>query len=338
MTTPQPLRVNVLGPVRAWRGDRELRLGGPRPRAVLAALLLGDGRVLSIDELVDWVWGNDSPTRAEHALRTYVSSLRGEFDRAGTGREVLLWSGGYALRFPGDTIVDVTEFENAVGRAGGGTDPYRAVELLRYAESRFTGTPLCGIGGGTAERVRTQWMERRLTTLEARLSAELDCGRHREALPELLGLMDAHPLRECCHDLAMVALYRCGRQADALAVYQGIRERLADSYGVDPGPRLRRTHLNILRGDRTLDGPETHAIACLSPRTKEPHRCETPRGSPRIRPPRAPPRYPCDRRTGPRWPNPNPHATPTRPRPNRTRRTATSSQPSSSSSTSSAIW
>ncbi|WP_427167438.1 AfsR/SARP family transcriptional regulator [Streptomyces sp. C1-1] len=245
-------RFSLLGPPRGWRQETELTLGPPQQRAVLALLLLRRGRAVGVGELVDGIWGADPPTAAVSVLRTYVSRLRRllEPDRPADGapRLVVSLGDGYALR--ADAVVsDVDRFEDLVARAGArhtGGDDRTAVQLLRSALGLWEGTPLAGVPGPRAEAERRRLEERRLAALETRLRIELDLGQHARVLPELTALYEAHPLREALCELLVLALYRGGRRAEALAVYDRTRRTLVDELGIEPGPSLLAVRAGLL--------------------------------------------------------------------------------------------
>ncbi|MGW2827587.1 AfsR/SARP family transcriptional regulator [Streptomyces sp. NPDC001286] len=245
-------RFSLLGPLRAWRQGAELTLGPPQQRAVLALLLLRRGRAVGVGELVDGIWGADPPTAAVSVLRTYVSRLRRllepERPADGSPRLVVSLGDGYALCT--DAVVsDLDRFEDLVARAGArhaeGDDP-AAVELLRDALDLWQGTPLAGVPGPRAEAERRHLEERRLAALESRLRIELDLGQHARVLPELAALYEAHPLREALCELLVLALYRGGRRAEALAVYDRTRRALVDELGIEPGPSLLAVRAGLL--------------------------------------------------------------------------------------------
>ncbi|UTO68287.1 AfsR/SARP family transcriptional regulator [Streptomyces rapamycinicus] len=261
------LRFRVLGPVRAWRGSEPLSTGSPQQRALLAALLLHGGHTATAPELVEALWGEEPPDAAIAALRTYASRLRKAF---GPNADVLASeSGGYALRVvPASFDLSVAEDlalraerEKAAGEAR------QARELLGRALALWEGETLAGIPGPFAENQRLRLEEWRLQLLETRLGLDLELGHHAEAVSELTALTAAHPLRERLRELLMLALYRSGRQAEALAVYADTRRLLADELGLDPRPELSRLQQRILRADaelaRTVEesAPATATIA-----------------------------------------------------------------------------
>ncbi|MEE1940185.1 BTAD domain-containing putative transcriptional regulator [Streptomyces sp. TRM 70361] len=250
----------LLGPVRAWRGGAELELGPPQQRAVLAALLLRRGRPVTAGKLADALWGHRPPPGAAATVRSYLSRLRTALEpRRPAGRPaVLLVStpAGYVLDVP-PSAVDLEVFEQRVARARrlrSEGDPAGAGELLRRALESWPGTPLAGIPGPLAHAERARLDERRLAVLETSLEVGLELGRHHELVARLRALCADHPLREGLRELLMLALYRCGRRAEALESYQDIRRVLAAELGAEPGPALRRTHAGLLAASRAPDG------------------------------------------------------------------------------------
>ncbi|GAB7032880.1 BTAD domain-containing putative transcriptional regulator [Streptomyces sp. NPDC021749] len=252
------LRFTVLGPVRAWRGATPLAAGSPQQRALLAALLLRGGRTATAPELVDALWGDEPPHAALAALRTYASRLR---KALGDDAEALVSeSGGYALRpvdgLPLDLDHDHAEqYASEAEKARAAGDRARARELLDKALTLWDGEPLAGLAGPYAETQRTRLHEWRLSLNEARLELDLELGHHADAVSELTALTAAHPLRERLRELLMLALYRSGRQAEALAVYTDTRQLLDRELGVDPCASLAELQQRILRADPELDLP-----------------------------------------------------------------------------------
>jgi predicted ATPase/DNA-binding SARP family transcriptional activator len=253
------LRFTVLGPVRAWRGDTELDLGTPQQQAVLAVLLLAEGRQVSMDALVDALWGQEPPKRAAGTVRTYVSRLRHGRGSGGAGG-MACWvesaGDGYALPLRSavlDLRVFLTKTRDAqAARNAGEAD--RAAVLLREALGLWQGVPLAGIPGEHAESQRVWLAELHLAAIEERLALDIELGGHVAAAPELQALLASHPLRERLSELLMLALYRSGRQADALAVFDATRRRLVQELGIDPGPALGEMHQRILKADESLIG------------------------------------------------------------------------------------
>ncbi|MFD4412307.1 BTAD domain-containing putative transcriptional regulator [Streptomyces sp. NPDC058476] len=252
------LRFSVLGPVRAWRGDDPLPAGSPQQRALLAALLLREGRTATAAELIDALWGDEPPSQALAAVRTYASRLRKTL-----GAEVLVSeSGGYAIRAPREGALDLAQAQERAAdaeKARGAGDLCRARELLREALGLWDGEPLASLPGPYAETQRARLEEWRLQLLESRLDMDLEQGCHAEAVSELTALTAAHPLRERLRELLMLALYRSGRQAEALAVYADTRRLLADELGVDPRAGLKELQHRILQADPGLAEPSAPA-------------------------------------------------------------------------------
>ncbi|NUK89911.1 AfsR/SARP family transcriptional regulator, partial [Streptomyces lunaelactis] len=247
------LRFSVLGPVRAWRGGEALPSGSPQQRALFAALLMRDGRTATASELIDAIWGEEPPSQALAAIRTYASRLR----KILTANALVSESGGYALRIRRDAL-DLavaqelaTEAEKA--RAAGERGQARA--LINKSLGLWDGEPLANVPGPYAENQRARLEEWRLQLLETRLDLDLEVGQHAEAVSELTALTAAHPLRERLRELLMLALYRSGRQAEALAVYADTRRLLAEELGVDPRPELSRLQQRILQADAELARP-----------------------------------------------------------------------------------
>ncbi|QES06639.1 AfsR family transcriptional regulator [Streptomyces venezuelae] len=254
---PGLLRFAVLGPVRAWRDGEPVSTGSPQQRALLAALLLRGGRTATAAELIDALWGEEPPSQALAAVRTYASRLR-----KALGPQVLVSeSGGYALRTSAAALDATTAQELGAEaeklRAAG--DRAGARDKLAEALDLWDGEVLASLPGPYAETQRTRLEEWRLSLLETRLDIDLELGAHAEAVSELTALTAAHPLRERLRELLMLALYRGGRQAEALAVYADTRRLLADELGVDPTPELSRLQQRILQADAELARPVEEA-------------------------------------------------------------------------------
>ncbi|MFI9597044.1 BTAD domain-containing putative transcriptional regulator [Nonomuraea sp. NPDC052265] len=243
----------VLGPVVAWDDEGEpIPLKGPRHRAVLARLIVARRRVVPVTRLVEDLW-DDPPPDAVGAVRTFVAALRRALEPGRPPRapaRLLVTEGpGYALRAAPDAV-DAWRFEQAV--TGGPTEPARLEEALGWwrgpAYAEFADEDWAH-----AERARLT--ELRLHAVERRAEAQLALGRAAEAVPDLDAHVAEHPWREDAWRLLALALYRTGRQGDALAVLRRARTLLAEQLGVDPGPRLRRLESDILHQDRGLAAP-----------------------------------------------------------------------------------
>ncbi|MFI1836474.1 AfsR/SARP family transcriptional regulator [Streptomyces olivaceoviridis] len=251
---PGPLRFGVLGPVRAWHGEEALSTGSPQQRALLAALLLREGRTATAAELIDALWGPEPPSQALAAVRTYASRLRKVLSHG----VLISESGGYAIRGLREGALDLAVAQDLAAeaeKARGTGELGRARALLNQALDLWDGEPLAGVPGPYAEAQRARLEEWRLGLLETRLDLDLEQGCHAEAVSELTALTAAHPLRERLRELLMLALYRSGRQAEALAVYADTRRLLSEELGVDPRPGLSELQQRILQADPALAEP-----------------------------------------------------------------------------------
>jgi len=234
-------------------GDRALELGGGKQRAVLAALLLCPGELVSVERLVDDVWGDRPPASAGHSLEAYVSRLRRllapvgvALERRGTGYRIEL----------GEATLDARDFELLIEQAAAARYAARAGGLVAEALRLWRGPPLADVKlhlSGESERRRLE--ELRLRALEIRFDAELELGRHRELVGELRGVVDENPYRERVVAQLMIALYRSGRQAEALELYERTRKLLTADLGVGPGTELQQLSGEIVRHERKLAVP-----------------------------------------------------------------------------------
>ncbi|MFH9265891.1 BTAD domain-containing putative transcriptional regulator [Streptomyces sp. NPDC017546] len=263
VTPDAPLRFTVLGPVRAWRGSELLSSGSPQQRALLAALLLREGRTATAGELIDAFWGEAPPSQALATIRTYASRLRKIL-----GQDTLVSeSGGYAIRTDRAaldlTLAQDLAAEAEKARAAGDRPQARA--LISKVLGLWDGEALASVPGPYADNQRTRLEEWRLQLTENRLDLDLEVGCHAEAVSELTALTAAHPLRERLRELLMVALYRSGRQAEALAVYADTRRLLAEELGVDPRPELAQLQQRILRADEELARPADEPAPAPAP-------------------------------------------------------------------------
>jgi DNA-binding SARP family transcriptional activator len=246
------MEFQVLGPLEAWDEGRELSLGGPRPRALLAVLLLHANEVVPADRLIDDLWGEDSPEDAAAALRVNVSRLR----KALPEDVLVTRSPGYVLVVEPDAL-DLHRFERLVdeGRsllsrslAGDGS------ERLREALSLWRGPALADFAYESFARPAISRLDEiRLAAVELLIDADLALGHHHEVVGELEALVAEHPLRERLRMCLMTALYRSGRQADALEAYQDARRALVDGLGIEPSAALQKLERAILRQDPALD-------------------------------------------------------------------------------------
>ena len=245
------IELRLLGPLELSRGGNTVALGGPKPRALLAVLALEPGHVVSVDRLVEALWPGETPDTAAHAVQVYVSQLRKalgadviarrapgyslelEPERVDLHRFVQLASDGRETLAAGDAASSATVLREALVL-------WRGPALADFAYEPFAQTEIARL-----EELRT-------VVLEERVDADLALGRHAELVSELEALVQAQPLRERPRAQLMLALYRSGRQADALAAYRTARETLVEELGIDPGPELKALEAAILRQDESL--------------------------------------------------------------------------------------
>ncbi|HEV2371011.1 MAG TPA: BTAD domain-containing putative transcriptional regulator [Streptosporangiaceae bacterium] len=292
----QLLRVQLLGPVQAWRDGQELDLGHPRQRAVLAVLAMASGRVVSRDELIDAVW-DKPPARADTTLYSYVSRLRKALEPGTGGRaraELLATAGvGYVLQ-AAVTQVDATVFVAGLDtgrRARAADDPAGAASALAGALELWHGTALAGMDGQWAEAQRVRLGEARMVAVEEWAAVRLELGHHADTATELAALVESHPLREELRRLLMLALYGSGRQAEALALFHDTRQVLARQLGIEPSPGLRRVHQQILTADPALGLPPRGVglgaeAKAAPPRAAPPKAAEPKTAAPKVMAPR----------------------------------------------------
>jgi DNA-binding SARP family transcriptional activator/nucleotide-binding universal stress UspA family protein len=244
----------ILGPLEVWREGRPVRIGGAKERALLAVLLLHAGEPVSVDRLIDELWGDSPPATARKSVQVRVAALR----RA-LGGDVLLTRGdGYLIRFMPNEL-DLHRFEQLLsdGRdALGAADPSAAVVTLHEALALWRGPALADFAYESfAQPAIARLEDLRVHALELRVEAQLELGLHAQLVADLEDLVSAHPFRERLRGQLMLALYRDGRQAEALDVYRRTREGLVAELGIEPAPMLQQLHHAILRQDRSLDGP-----------------------------------------------------------------------------------
>ena len=242
------MRYCVLGPLEVRDEHRSLALGEGRQRSVLILLLLHRNEAVSSDRLIDALWGDAPPATAAKVLQNHISQLRRALEDR-EGRRLLTRGRGYLLHVE-EGELDLDRFERLVDTGSGALAsdrPAEAADSLREALALWRGPPLADVAYeefAQAEIARLE--ERHLGALEQRIDADLALGRHADLVAELEGLVAEHPLRERMRAQLMVALYRCGRQADALETYGDARRALLDRLGVEPGPGLRELQSAIL--------------------------------------------------------------------------------------------
>jgi DNA-binding SARP family transcriptional activator len=249
------LRFGLLGPVRAWRDDQELDLGSPQQRAMLALLLLSDGKHVSVDDAAGALWGLDVPRGGGSTVRTYIYRLRRILTAVeGAGVSIQSDGGGYRLAIePGALDVDAFRASlDAARDARGRGDLSEAARQLHGGLALWRGAPLAGVTGSFFDAQRV-WLEQlRSMAFEERLAVDIELGNHAEAIAELTVGVTKEPYRERLWELLMLALYRSGRQADALSAYRDVGRLLSRELGLAPGPALRELHGRILAADPSL--------------------------------------------------------------------------------------
>jgi DNA-binding SARP family transcriptional activator len=254
------MEFRVLGPLEVRDGTRTVPIGGPKPRALLGVLLLHANRVVPTTRLVDELWGERPPARAQKLVQGYVHALRKQL-----GDSVLVTQApGYLLRL-GPHALDLDDFQRMTERARE-VEAEEAVELRQQALALWRGPPLADLlleGDSRHEVGRLNDLH--LVTNVERIEAELELGHHVRMVGELEALVAAHPYQEALHGQLMVALYRSGRQADALAVYRSVQKSLGDELGLTPGEELRDLEAAILRHDSRLDLRVTEPGAAPAP-------------------------------------------------------------------------
>jgi DNA-binding SARP family transcriptional activator/tetratricopeptide (TPR) repeat protein len=275
------MRFRLLGPLEVVDGERQVPIASGKQCALLAILLLQANRVVPMSRLVDDLWGDELPDTAVKSVQVYVSKLRKALPEP---RLRTRGSGYLADVHVGELDLDTFSSLASAGRAALGDDAARAVDLLTEALALWRGPALVGLDAPFVPAEAARLEELQLACREDRMEALLVLGRQHELVPELEVTTARHPLRERSRTLLMLALYRAGRQADALAAYSSFRELLHGALGIEPTPELRELERRILNQDPALDAPAPPAVTAGPGRT-------APRGT-------GPPRS-AERDTGP---------------------------------------
>jgi DNA-binding SARP family transcriptional activator len=257
------LDFRILGPLEVIADGGPIRLGGPKQRATLAILLLNANRVVSIDQLADDLYAGAAPVTAVTQVQRQISELR---KLLGSAHGIETRSPGYVLRLAPEQL-DLHRFERLAAEAGSSLesgDAERAGELLHEALELWRGRPLADVGYESfAQPAIGRLDEIRLAAVEQRIDADLALGRHARLIGELEQLVGEHPLQERLAEQLMLALYRSGRQAEALDVYGATRKRLVEALGLEPTSALQALERAVLGHDPSLEpvwtGPETGA-------------------------------------------------------------------------------
>jgi DNA-binding SARP family transcriptional activator len=246
------LDFRILGPLEVVDETGPLLLGGLKQRAVLALLLLEAPKAVSTDRLIDALWAEQPPRTAATSLQNFISQLRKT-----VGADVLVTKPpGYALAIRPEQV-DLTRFRHLIAMARSGTEAAERAAMMREALDLWRGAPLADFEFEPfAQPEIARLKEERLAVVEERIDADLEAGRHAEIVGEVEALVDRHPTRERLRAHLMLALYRSGRQAEALGVYQDARRTLVDQLGIEPGRDLQQLHGEILRQDAGLRAPD----------------------------------------------------------------------------------
>jgi DNA-binding SARP family transcriptional activator len=243
------LEYRLLGPLEV-AGDRVVRLGGPKQRSTLALLLLNANRVVSVDRLADALYAGAAPVTALKQVQRQISDVRKTLGSAST---IETRSPGYTIRLTSEQL-DLTMFELLTAEADDAREPEQAAELLRQALGLWRGSPLADLTYEPFARAPIERLEElRLAALEQRIEVDLALGRHAELVGELEELVLDHPLRERLRGQLMLALYRSGRQAEALHAYRRARELLVREFGIEPAPAFQQLERRMLAQDPALD-------------------------------------------------------------------------------------
>lgn len=246
------LEFRILGPLEVVGDDGPISLGGPKQRATLAILLLDANRVVSVDRVADDLYAGATPVTAVTQVQRHISELR----KALGASTIETRSPGYAIRLTPEQL-DLKRFERRAeeaGRARAQGDARAAAGLFAEALDLWRGAPLADLAHEPFAQLSIERLEEiRLAALEQRIAAELALGSHSQLIGELEELVAEHPLRERFRGQLMLALYRSGRQAEALSVYRETREELVEEFGIEPTPALRELERAILTQDPSLD-------------------------------------------------------------------------------------
>lgn len=266
------MEFRILGSVELQAGGEACKFGSAKERHVLAVLLLTPGQLVPIQTMINRVWGDAPPAKAPGSIYTYIARLRRRLHRqlGNTGARLINRSGGYMLETDPQTI-DLYRFHrlNAQARAISASGNLEdALLLLREAEKLWRGDPLSGLSGEWVTKLRTSLESDHRAAIGLRLAMELDTGRHAELVGELHDLVHRYPYDESFVEHLMVALYRCGRQGEALEAHHRASHRLVEDLGAEPGPSLRGTYERILRGDSELATPPARRYAAPGPLTE----------------------------------------------------------------------
>jgi DNA-binding SARP family transcriptional activator len=261
--------VRLLGPVEVVTAGQMIEVGPPQRRAVFAALAVDAGRQVTVETIIERVWGNEAPALARRALHAHITRIRRTLEQASVGEQIpvrlLQRSGGYLLDIDPDRV-DRHRFRYLLECARGlGRADLERVRLLREALALWRGEPLAGLTGQWAARTRQGWCQQRLDAVLARADAELRVGNPTATIGVLTDLAGVHPFLEPLVAVFMRALYAAGLSVEALDLYSATRQRLVEELGAEPGAELRRIHWGILRDDLDKHGAPPAPPAVSAP-------------------------------------------------------------------------
>ncbi|HKD99045.1 MAG TPA: BTAD domain-containing putative transcriptional regulator [Micromonosporaceae bacterium] len=255
------MRFGVLGPLEADADGVHVDLGDPRSQRILAMLLLARGRLSGIPDLIDAVWGQRPPATARQQVQNLTSALRRRLALVGGSPMIVSHTAGYRLPLDGHDV-DAEMATGLLAQARGAESPRLAAQKLRTALALWRGPSLAGLAGAPIEAAALRLDDLRLTILQECLEREMDAGPTDQVVAELGEAVTANPLRERLVELYMRALYRSGRQTEALTCYRDLRTRLRDELGLEPDRQIAELELAILRGDPNAGGSRpTDAVA-----------------------------------------------------------------------------
>lgn len=263
----------ILGALDAHHDGKEVKIGGPRQQIALAMMLLAPGKVIPVIRFIDAIWDGEPPATARAQVQICISNLRRRIAAVGDQDLIDTYCNGYLIRLDGSTL-DLHEFEAAAGagrRALAAGNAADAVAQFRAALSLWRGPAVLNISSALVENSVTHINELRLSVIESCLQAELLAGQFEHTVAELARLTSEYPLRERFRALQMTALFRLGRQAEALEVYRSTRSTLTSELGIEPGKELQDLHQMILSGDALPDSPGLAMPAVLPPQRPRPH-------------------------------------------------------------------
>ena len=248
--------IRLLGPLELTGPNGAVHLSSAGQRTLVARLALKPGETVPRSALVDALWSDEAPATATKTLHSLLARLRGQIRDAGLGELITTREPGYVLNASVDTV-DVARFEALVAAARHSNEPLGAAKMLREALALWTGDPLAACRPGDWTRQESARLtDLRMDATEDLMECSLALGEHAAVAPLVNALVEQHPFRERLWEQLMLALYRCGRQAESLAAFQRARGVLADELGIDPGPRLKDLEQAVLTADPRLDLPE----------------------------------------------------------------------------------